>query len=109
MKQLVNKPPTKAQLREQLRRDVRDFLDKGGNVEKVARGISGRDHNVPLPRVFFDQARTERTPVTDLIGAIEARRKPQSRQKPLVKAVKPRLKTLYDDFGEPVRRVWVDD
>jgi hypothetical protein len=102
------KPPTKSELRRQLEQEVRDFLDSGGAVNSVAPGVSGRDANQPMKRVLFDGARETRTYVNDIVASVDARRKPTPVRK-TEKRTSPKLKTIYDDFGEPLRRVWVDD
>jgi hypothetical protein len=50
--------------------------------------------------------------VPEVVAAIEARRKDKMSGKPQRKRSRlpqPRRKIIYDDFGEPVRRIWVDD
>ncbi|MCK9505610.1 MAG: hypothetical protein M0Q95_15685 [Porticoccaceae bacterium] len=103
------KPPTKAEIRAQLRAEIRAYLENGGKVAQIERGISGRDDNLPLRKVFFDAPKESRTYVTELVASVDARRKPAATKAPTPKAKKPRLKTLYDDFGEPLRKIWVED
>jgi hypothetical protein len=107
------KPPvSKADLRRELDRQVDAFLREGGQVHEIARGISGREPNDgPLPAAPFfglnegsGEAKEKRTYLTEVIAAIEARRKPQIAIK--AKPRRPRKKYIYDDFGEPVRWVW---
>jgi len=91
------------------------FLSGGGQVQNVPQGLSGRDPGeatLYLNRRLFVEPRGSRTLVPEVVAAIESRRK----QKPARKATtrrgrkpQPRKKTIYDDFGEPLRRVWVDD
>lgn len=102
------KPPTKAELRKQLQRQVKAYLSSGGKVHSVARGISGRESSQPLSRVLFDGPKENRTYVNDIVASIESRKK-KSVAKPAKIAKKPKLKTIYDDFGEPLRKVWVDE
>jgi hypothetical protein len=103
------KPPTHAEIRAQLRAEIRAYLENGGKVAQIERGISGRDDNLPLRKVFFDAPKESRTYVTELVASVDARRKPSATKAPTPKAKKPRLKTLYDDFGEPLRKIWVED
>jgi hypothetical protein len=102
------KPPTKAELRKQLQRQVDAYLNRGGKVQSVARGISGRESSLPLARVLFDGPKENRTYVNDIVASIESRKK-KSVVKPTKAAKKPKLKTIYDDFGEPLRKIWVED
>ncbi|WP_328799295.1 hypothetical protein [Sediminihaliea albiluteola] len=112
----MKKPISKAELRAALEDAMLRYLDKGGEVETVPRGVSGADPLSPSAhrsRNLFLEPRTERTPVPEVVAAIEARRqamlKRNSKAKAPAKTPKPRRKTLYDDFGEPLRRVWSDD
>lgn len=105
----ANKPPTKAEMRDELRRAMREFIARGGEVQRVQRGVSGREEASSSQRVFFDTPRQPRTPVANIIADIESRRKPKPRKNPAPARKKPRLKVIYDDFGEPVRRIWVDE
>jgi hypothetical protein len=111
----VKKPVTKEEIRDELQRATDRFLQQGGEVKNVPRGISGKDPGEPpvfLNRRLFIEPRSKRTLVPEVVAAIEARRKEKPRRGPLPKRSrlpKPRRKTIYDDFGEPLRRVWVDD
>lgn len=111
----MKKPVSKADLRDELQEETERFLQDGGHVENIARGISGKDPgDAPLflNRRLFIEPRGERTPVPEVVAAIEARRREKSQRKPQRKrsgVPRPRRKTLYDDFGEPLRKVWVDD
>src|SRR5690606_18184837 len=105
----LKKPPTKAELREQLLAEVRSYLEGGGTVEEVPRGLSGRGDNTPLRTVLFDSPREGRTYVNDLVADIDARRKPAKAAASPRKPGKPQLKTIYDDSGEPIRKIWVEE
>ena len=102
------KPPvSKADLRRELDRQIDAYIREGGAVHEIPRGISGRDPAAgPLPAApFVEPGRKEnRAYLTDVIAAIEARRKPSPPSKS--PARRPRKKMLYDDFGEPLRWVW---
>ena len=111
----VKKIPTKADIRADLEQEMLHFLNKGGRVEKVPQGLSGRegDRSMMLPsRSLFIEPSIERTPIPEVVAAIEERRKSMLKRTAPVKRSrlsKRRQKTIYDDFGEPLRRVWVDD
>jgi hypothetical protein len=50
--------------------------------------------------------------VPEVVAAIEERRKAMLKRTPQRKRSrlpKTRKKTIYDDFGEPLRRVWIED
>ncbi|MEP5764555.1 MAG: hypothetical protein ABJ308_08170 [Halieaceae bacterium] len=113
---MVKKLPTKAEQRAALERETRRYLKDGGEVKEVARGISGTDPS--RAQAFhagslFNQPRTARTLVPEVVAAIESRRnsnKTKRRATPKRSRLQtPRRKVIYDDFGEPIRKVWVDD
>ena len=113
---MVKKLPTKAELRAQLELQTRRYLDGGGKVQHVAKGETGND---PLkPSTFsagglFTQPRATRTLVPEVVAAIERRRlQARLKRRPVRKRSRlptPRRKTVYDDFGEPIRKIWVDE
>ena len=111
----MNKLITKADIRADLQQEMDQFLQQGGRVEEVPRGISGREAGapaIPQARSLFIEPSAERTPVPEVIAAIEARRKKKLKRSPAPRASrlpKRRRKTIYDDFGEPLRRVWVEE
>jgi len=110
----VKKPVTKADLRKQLRQETERFLRQGGRVDQIPQGASGKEPGDPplfLNRRLFVEPRTPRTLVPEVIAAIEARRREKHRRKPPLKrkVSRARRKTIYDDFGEPLRRIWLDD
>jgi hypothetical protein len=91
------------------------FLNGGGEVESVPTGVSGKDPGDPpmfLNRRLFVEPRLPRTPIPEVVAAIEARRRVKPRRGPVRKKSRlpqPRRKVIYDDFGEPLRKVWVDE
>lgn len=105
----VNKTPTKSQLRRELQQQVQDYLKHGGEIHEIPRGVSGRNNPLEgLPMAFFSQPKAERTPIPEVVAALDARSKKGA--KPVQKSqTKPREKIIYDDFGEPIRKVWVDE
>jgi hypothetical protein len=110
----LKKPVSKADLRKQLNQETERFLRQGGRVDEIPQGKSGKDPGDPplfLNRRLFVEPRTSRTLVPEVVEAIEARRRERYRRKPPVKrrVPRPRRKVIYDDFGEPLRRVWLDD
>lgn len=99
--------PTKAQLRAELERQVQDYLQTGGQVKDIPRGQSGQVDNRNLfGSLGQSPPRQERTPVDDVVQALEARKHPHNNVK---KPKRPRKKLLTDDFGEPLRWVWIED
>lgn len=107
----MNKRPTKSDIRRELDSQVRDFLEQGGALEQVEKGVSGRfDKNGPIKStsMAFDGVKEGRTLVTDAIANIEARKHPEPvPKKP--KQTRRKKKMIYDDFGEPLRWEWVEE
>lgn len=105
---------SKANLREELEQATRQFLNKGGEVDEVPVGTSAWEPGTrpPPSSPLFTEPKSERTPVDDVVATIEARREAmRGRPKRSSRGTsrRPKQRVLYDDFGEPVRRVWVDD
>jgi len=101
---------SKKEQRQELDSLMREYLEHGGAINEVPRGLSGRDDNrPPLPHIFEKKAEpTTRTPVTEVIAAIEQRRKPKP-PSPIAspkKSTRARKKIIYDEFGEPLRWEW---
>ena len=111
----MKKPVSKADERAKLKREMERFLNRGGEVESVPRGVSGKDPGDPplfLNRRLFVEPPLPRTPIPEVVAAIEARRQLKPRRGPVRKQSRlpqPRRKIIYDDFGEPLRKVWVDE
>ena len=111
----MKKPVSKDELRAELERETERFLKQGGRVESVPTGVSGKDPGDPplfLNRRLFVEPRPKRTLIPEVVAAIEARRKEQMKRKPARKRSRlprPRRKVIYDDFGEPLRRVWIEE
>ena len=111
----VKKQQSKAEIRAHLEREMSLFERDGGMVTKVPRGISGNDATqatAPSTRRLFLEPSVKRTHVPEVVAAIEARRKEKlvHKSRPVLNR-KPRRKqkTIYDDFGEAVRTVWVEE
>lgn len=113
---MVKKVPTKAELRAALEQETRQYLKQGGRVESVPQGVTGADPQKPQgfqSTRLFNEPKGTRTFVPEVVAAIESRRgemKRRRRTEPRRSRLpRPRRKTIYDDFGEPIRKVWVDE
>ena len=111
----MKKPVSKDDIRAELENATERFLQQGGNVENIPRGISGKDPGDPplfLNRRLFIEPPAARTPVPEVIAAIESRRRLPPKRSLVRKRSRlpqPRRKIIYDDFGEPLRSVWVEE
>ena len=107
---MVKKIPSKADLREELDQQLDTFLDKGKNIAQIPRGVISRDGATePLKADTWqmDSKKTEWTFLPEVVDTLEKRR--QEKPNTPVKKSRPKRKLIYDDFGEPLRWVWVDD
>ncbi len=111
----MKKPITKSELRAELERAMERFLRQGGEIQQIPNGTSGKepgDAPLFLNQRLFTEPRSERTPVPEVVAAIEARRRERFKRTPAPRQSRlprPRRKVIYDDFGEPLRKVWVED
>tara|TARA_R110002073_G_scaffold293075_1_gene458476 strand:- start:15239 stop:15610 length:372 start_codon:yes stop_codon:yes gene_type:complete len=98
--------------RQRIRQQTEEFLARGGHVSTVDPGASGQgDPNARRlhQQSFTPSGTTERTPVPEVVAAIEARKQAKRlRHTPKPKRNPLRRKLIYDDFGEPLRWEWVD-
>lgn len=112
---MVKKLISKADIRAEMEAEINRFQSEGGEVTEVPLGLSGRDKfdnsPPPTPGLFLEPT-VKRTHVPEVIAAIEARRKEKLKHKSSTasqKQTRRKRKTIYDDFGEPLRTVWVED
>lgn len=98
--------PTKAQLRQEMERQIEQYLGSGGNVQEIPRGLSGRTDNLnPFTSYNGEKPAESRTPLTDVIKTMEERKQVQPKTPP---KKRPSKRLITDDFGEPLRWVWDD-
>ena len=109
-KQPLKKAPDKRQMKRQLQADVDAFLAAGGSVTEVPKGQSGvAPDGFNRHPVCFTGSAESRTPVPDVVANIEKRKQAKKQiAVPASKNRQGRKKWIYDDFGEPLRWVWVD-
>lgn len=104
----MKKIPTKADIRAELQRQIDRYTRKGGEVHNIPSGVSGREN--PLESIktpLFTDTKSNRTPVPEVVAALDARRNKKP-QKQKTEKPEPKEKIIYDDFGEPLRKIWVD-
>lgn len=100
---------SKARQRHRLEQDMKRFLEEGGQVKQVPRGMSGAD---PLSgrgyqtALFSGPKQAARTDLSSVAAELDARKKRGSRRPTAL--TRRRRKLIYDDFGEPLRWVWED-
>ncbi len=106
----MKRSPSKADMRDRLQEDIEAFLRRGGEVEQMHMGATALNDGQAITEPF-QRPRQQRTPLPEVVAAIEARRQAKlAKNQPRNKRPKaPRKKIIYDDFGEPIREVWVED
>lgn len=107
----MKKIPTKADVRKALQAQVQAYIASGGSVNQVPAGQSGKDATQPEHRTMreiFTGPKQERTPLDHVVAELQSRRQSATALKLKTKK-RPKKKVIYDDFGEPVRTVWVDE
>ncbi len=106
----MNKRPTKSETRQELEKQVSEFIQKGGAITQVDQGESGLEDGAYHRNSFvFGQPKQDRTPASDSLAAIDSRRRSKVEKQTHTFSKRPRKKIIYDDFGEPVREIWVSE
>ncbi|OUS20172.1 hypothetical protein A9R01_18090 ['Osedax' symbiont bacterium Rs2_46_30_T18] len=103
------KRPSKSEIRNSLDAQVNEYLNQGGQIKQFEQGDSSLiDGKYDRNQFVYGLPKQQRTPISETLNVIDRRRKqhlPTLCTKPKLRRVK---KTIYDDFGEPLREVWVD-
>jgi len=103
----------KADLRNDLDKDVERFLARGGRIINIEAGETALESRVsPLRTPIFNEPRTSRTPLDEVVATLDERRKRQLKRTPTPKRGRkplPRKRVIYDDFGEALRTVWSEE
>tara|TARA_E500000075_G_C6841105_1_gene245159 strand:- start:244 stop:582 length:339 start_codon:yes stop_codon:yes gene_type:complete len=103
---------SKKSIRKAIVAKTQDYLSSGGSIEKISLGESGRNTNEPRPRPVFTmgEASGSKTCLIDVVATIDARKVKTNKSKLLTRTKSGRHKKLiYDDFGEPLREVWINE
>lgn len=105
---MFSKRPNKKQIRRDHEQKIADFIAQGGTIQCVPPGATGLiDGRPPTRHIRIERTHETRTPIPEVVAAIEARRPGKTTRKT---ATKPKhqsyRKVIYDDFGDPVRVIW---
>ncbi|MFW2422076.1 MAG: hypothetical protein ACN4EJ_05625 [Porticoccaceae bacterium] len=103
---------SKRQIRDQLKRETQAYLARGGEINRVTQGQSGLTHFTAgrsQSELFIGAPRQPRTYLNESVQALEQRKQTAKVQRANKPRTRPRKKIIYDDFGEPLREVWVDE
>jgi hypothetical protein len=102
---------SKNSLRRELRKKTEEFLVKGGEIKKFQQGETGEPTDQPRKKSVFVSPSPikNRTYVNDMVAKIDERKRKGIKKTPAKVSKRPKKKIIYDDFGEPLREVWVDE
>lgn len=104
---MMKRRTSKSQIRSAMQQEVEDFLNRGGKIDEVAQGLSGRPHpEKAITPAVFNEPSTTRTDISNILHQLDARRRKQPTGVKTHSRRKPKKKLIYDDFGEPLRWVW---
>ncbi|MGS2717250.1 hypothetical protein ACVBE9_03685 [Eionea flava] len=102
----MNKIKTKHQIRQELEEEVSAFLSKGGAIQDIERGASGKELGANLNNsIPLNQEKNTRTLLVNEIKALDERKNAKVAPTPKPPS-RPKKKIIYDDFGEPLREIW---
>ncbi len=103
---MIQKLKTKREVRDEMDKEIQDYLKTGGKIDQIDQGISGRDSNTNLNHAipFTPSENPKRTLVNDTVKAIDERK--QKKKTTVSEKHTPKKRIIYDDFGEPIREVW---
>jgi len=101
---------SKNSLRRELRRKTEEFLSDGGEIKQYDPGETGEPADKPRTRSVYvsPSPLKTRTYVNDVVTSLDSRKKKSAASPPKKPIKRPKKKIIYDDFGEPIREVWVD-
>lgn len=108
----MQKPPSKADLRRELEDQLQQFLHAGKEVKQIPKGVSGKETGANFHKPMqwqMEKSEGERTYLPDVVQRLDERKQPKPRVASRHVRKRARKKLVYDDFGEPLRWVWVDD
>jgi len=104
------KKPSKHSLRGKLSNDIDQFLDRGGAITEVPKGLTGIEakNGVPgaIPELFTSPAKGKQQYLVDVVKTLEARKQIKKTPSKPKKTTKPIKVPVYDDFGEIIRYEW---
>ncbi|MDE0841571.1 MAG: hypothetical protein OSA42_05195 [Porticoccaceae bacterium] len=103
--------PSKTTIRRDIVRKTEEFLSRGGEIKQHIAGESAEQAGQPRSRPVFVSGELPqgRTYLNEVVSAIDSRKKKAKPPVSVKPRKRPRKKIIYDDFGEPLREVWVED
>lgn len=102
------KRPSKSEIRATLDDQIHDFLNHGGKIQEYDQGDSSLvDGRYERNQFVHGLPKQDRTPISNTLTVIDQRRSNHT-VTPIKRKLSRVKKVIYDDFGEPLREVWVE-
>ena len=95
-------------LRQDIIRKTAEYIARGGQIRKFRAGESAERADGPRRKAeFVGTDSSEQNDLTEVILEIDKRKTNFKKPPPVCSKSAPRKRIIYDDFGEPLREVWV--
>jgi hypothetical protein len=96
-------------LRQDILRKTEEYIARGGQIKKLRSGESAERADGPRRKAeFVGTDSSQQSDLKEVILEID-KRKTNFKKPPRVSSKSaPRKKIIYDDFGEPLREIWVE-
>ena len=100
---------SKRMLRQDILRKTEEYLSRGGKIKKYRAGESAeRADKLRKKAEFVGLGLSYQNDLNEVILAIDKRKSNLRNPPSVVPRSTPRKKVIYDDFGEPLREVWIE-
>ncbi|MEH6444581.1 MAG: hypothetical protein V7784_11860 [Oceanospirillaceae bacterium] len=101
---------SKSEIRTSLDDQVNEFLEQGGHIQNYDQGDSSLvDGRYDRNQFVYGLPKQQRTPLPDTLQNIDQRKPHCSNTSTPNRKLRRVKKTIYDDFGEALREVWVEE
>ena len=96
-------------LRQDILRKTEEYIARGGQIKKLRSGESAERADRPRRKAeFVGTDSSQQSDLTEVILEIDKRKTNFKKPPPVSSKPAPRKKIIYDDFGEPLREIWVE-
>ena len=96
-------------LRQDILRKTEEYLSRGGEIKKYRAGESAERADIPRKKAEFVGLKlSNQSDLNEVILAIDERKANLRNPPSVLPRSTSRKKVIYDDFGEPLREVWIE-
>ena len=100
---------SKRMLRQDILRKTEEYLSRGGEIKKYRAGESAERADILRKKAeFVGLGLSYQNDLKEVILAIDMRKSNLRNPPSVLPRSTPRKKVIYDDFGEPLREVWIE-